>query len=54
MIMHDYKHYKSNITQSYYNKDGTVTLNEWMVWITQKKQERDRKNWIINPGKSFI
>ena len=33
------KAYVGLLKKSDYNKDGTVTLDEWMVWITQKKQE---------------
>ena len=48
------KVYVELFKKSDYNRDGKVTLNEWMAWITQKKQIHDRKKWFLNPGKSFI
>ena len=40
--------------ESDYDENGTVTLNEWMAWITQRKQDYDRKKWLLEPWKSFI
>ena len=48
------KVYVELLRKSDYNNDKTVTIDEWMIWITQKKQEEDRKNWFLNPFKSFI
>ena len=48
------KVYVELLKKSDYNRNGIVTLDEWITWISQKKQEHDRKNWFLNPGKSFI
>ena len=48
------KNYVKLVKESDYDENGTVTLNEWMAWITQRKQEYDRKNWLLKPWKSFI
>ena len=42
------------VKESDYDENGTVTLNEWMAWITQRKQDYDRKKWLLEPWKSFI
>ena len=42
------------VKESDYDENGTVTLNEWMAWITQRKQNYDRKKWLLEPWKSFI
>ena len=48
------KVYVKLLKKSDYTNDGIVTLNEWMIWITQKRQEKDRKDWLLNIYKSFI
>ena len=34
--------------------DGSVTFDEWLCWITQKKMDLDRKKFLLSPWKSFI
>ena len=46
--------YVELLANSKYCEDGTVTLDEFLVWITQKGKEFSRKNWLIKPWKSFI
>ena len=48
------KVYVKMLKKSDYSNDGKVTLNEWIAWITQKKQEQDRRDWLHNIFKSFI
>ena len=31
-----------------------VTLDQWIKWITQKKQEYARKSYLLQPWKTFV